>query len=203
MVTTADQAFCPVCDYHLTAALKRGVTAEGKELGGDCTQHLTAEVWTPPPPAPGALGDLDVIAVLTDESITVLSAVPLVADRTPEVITGDVLAVVTKTTLAQPEEVVVGIKPLAIDSDTALFTARGGVGAFENRVPRDARLIRFVIYGVSKDDVLTNKVTLQLVLQRAASARSSFYVDNRTTDLLETSPRVKIYELNTALKASW
>lgn len=203
MITTADQTFCPVCNYHLTAALKRGVTAEGKELGGDCNQHRTAEVWTPPAPAPGAFGDLDVIAVLTDQSITVLSALPLVADRGPEVITGDVLAVVTKTTGTQPEEAIIGIKPLAIDSDTSLFTARGGVGTFENRVPRDARLIRFTIYGVSKSDVQANRVTLQLVLQRAESARSSFYVDERTMDLLETSPRIKIYELNTALKASW
>lgn len=192
MASTADQAFCPVCEEHLTTALTRGVTPRGLALSANCAEPQQRAVWTPPPPPPSeAPGDLEVTAILTEAQIKILPPVrALNADRDPEVVTGDILAV------ARMNGKIVGIQPLAIDSvgSEAILTARSGTGTFERRVPREARLIRFTLFGVTRQQALSAP-KLQLVLYRSSIARSSFYVDAQTLQLLTDANVIKVYDL--------
>jgi hypothetical protein len=196
MITTRDTAFCPVCKDHLSAALTKGVSPRGLQLSTDCESVAGRSLWTPPAPARGVTdGDLEVVAILTNDGLEVLPPVrSFHANRDPRVVTGDVLAVV------RMNSEIVAIEPLAMDAtEESLLTARSSSGGFERRVPRDARLIRLTLYGVTKKDVLTPGKKLQLVLYRSSDARASFYVDQRTLQILSDVNILKLYDLKSAM----
>jgi hypothetical protein len=187
--------FCKICLKHLKCALVDG------QLGG-CPE-------TPPPtPLPFIVHGNDALSMeaIIDRNgeITLFPPTPMTVDAIrPQVITGDYFAVV------RDDGRIVGIAPLAMvegpADDAALFpltarTYRRSDKSFdESTVPAEARLVRFIVTGVSLANMRTRDLTLEL--RRLTDAREKFFLDAATFTALTTRPDFvsPIYALQNAV----